>query len=157
MARTTFTGPLVIGRAATTTSEGVNGEVIIQNADGSTSPVGGGGGVAWEVITASKSADAATGLFIDNSAQTADIIITMPATPGVGDTIQLKNITSNTSGFTFNEFAFFGGTGGIEGVVSGASGVGGATFSKGTPIPRGFGTTSGQYVYSGSTYGWVRV
>ena len=154
MARTTFTGPLVIGRAQTSTSEGVNGELIIQNSDGSTTGVG---GTTWEVITASKAATAAVGFFIDNNTQTADIIITMPATPGVGDTIQLKNITSNTSGFTFNEFVFFGGTGGIEGVVSGASGVGGATFSKGTPIPRGFGTTSGQYVYSGSTYGWVRV
>ncbi len=156
MARTTFTGPLVIGRAATTTSEGVNGEVIIQNADGSTSPVG-GGGIAWEVVTASKSADAATGLFIDNNAQAADIIITFPTLPTVGDTIHLKNITTSSSGFEFNEFVFSSDAGGIEGVVSGASGVGGTDYSKGTPIPRGFGTTSGQYIYSGSTYGWVRV
>ena len=156
MARTTFTGPLVIGRVATSTSEGVNGEVIIQNADGSTSPVG-GGGITWEVVTASKSADAATGLFINNDAQTTDIIITMPAAPTVGDTIHLKNVTDNASGFEFNEFVFSSEAGGIEGVVSGASGVGGADFSKGTPIPRGFGTTSGQYVYTGSTYGWVRV
>ena len=154
MARTTFTGPLVIGRAQSNTSEGVNGEIIIQNSDGSTSSVG---GVTWEVITASKSASAATGLFVDNNAQTADIIITMPATPGVGDTIQLKNITQNSNGFTFNEYVFFDGAGGIEGVVSGAGGVGGASYSKGTPIPRGFGTTAGQYIYSGSTYGWVRV
>ena len=154
MARTTFTGPLVIGRAATTTSEGVNGEVIIQNSDGSTTGIG---GVTWEVITASKSASAATGLFIDNNAQAADIIITMPATPGVGDTIQLKNITTNSNGFTFNEYVFFEGAGGIEGVVSGAGGAGGSSYSKGTPIPRGFGTTAGQYIYSGSTYGWVRV
>jgi len=138
MARTTFTGPLVIGRAATSTSEGVNGEIIIQNSDGSTSSVG---GITWEVITASKSASAATGLF----------------TPGVGDTIQLKNITTNSNGFAFNEFVFSSDAGGIEGVVSGASGVGGTDYSKGTPIPRGFGTTSGQYIYSGSTYGWVRV
>jgi len=143
MARTTFTGPLVIGRAATSTSEGVNGEIIIQNSDGSTSSVGG--------------ASAATGLFVDNNAQAADIIITMPATPGVGDTIQLKNITTNSNGFAFNEFVFSSDAGGIEGVVSGASGVGGTDYSKGTPIPRGFGTTSGQYIYSGSTYGWVRV
>jgi len=154
MARTTFTGPLVIGRAATTTSEGVNGELIIQNADGSTSGVG---GTTWEVITASKAATAAVGFFVDNSAQAADIIITFPTLPTVGDTIQLKNITSNASGFEFNEFVFSSQAGGIEGVLSGASGVGGADFSKGTPIPRGFGTTSGQYVYSGSTYGWVRV
>jgi len=154
MARTTFTGPLVIGRAATSTSEGVNGEIIIQNSDGSTSSVG---GITWEVITASKSASAATGLFVDNNAQAADIIITMPATPGVGDTIQLKNITTNSNGFAFNEFVFSSDAGGIEGVVSGASGVGGTDYSKGTPIPRGFGTTSGQYIYSGSTYGWVRV
>lgn len=156
MARTTFTGPLVIGRAATTTSEGVNGEVIIQNADGSTSPVG-GGGTAWEVITASKAATAAVGFFVDNSAQAADIIITFPTLPTVGDTIQLKNITTNSNGFAFNEFVFSSDAGGIEGVVSGASGAGGTDYSKGTPIPRGFGTTSGQYVYSGSTYGWVRV
>ena len=122
MARTTFTGPLVIGRAQSNTSEGVNGEIIIQNSDGSTSSVG---GVTWEVITASKSASAATGLFVDNNAQTADIIITMPATPGVGDTIQLKNLTQNSNGFVFNEYVFFDGAGGIEGVVSGAGGVGG--------------------------------
>jgi len=132
MARTTFTGPLVIGRAQSNTSEEVNGEIIIH-------------------------ASAATGLFVDNNAQAADIIITMPATPGVGDTIQLKNITQNSNGFTFNEYVFFEGAGGIEGVVSGASGTGGASYSKGTPIPRGFGTTAGQYIYSGSTYGWVRV
>ena len=154
MARTTFTGPLVIGRAQSNTSEGVNGEIIIQNSDGSTSSVG---GVTWEVITASKSASAATGLFVDNNAQAADIIITMPATPGVGDTIQLKNITQNSNGFTFNEYVFSADAGGIEGIVSGAGGSGGAAFNKGTLLPRGFGTTSGQYVYSGSTYGWVRV
>jgi hypothetical protein len=154
MARTTFTGPLVVGRAQSNTSEGVDGEIIIQNSDGSTSSVG---GTTWEVITASKSASAATGLFVDNNAQVADIIITMPVTPGVGDTIQLKNITQNSNGFTFNEYVFFEGAGGIEGVISGASGVGGADFSKGTPISRGFGTTAGQYIYSGSTYGWVRV
>jgi hypothetical protein len=154
MARTTFTGPLVIGRAASNTSEGVNGEIIIQNADGSTSGVG---GTQWEVITESKAASGGTGFFVDNSAQVADIIITFPTTPTVGDTIQLKNITTNSNGFTFNEYVFSSDAGGIEGVVSGASGVGGTDYSKGTPIPRGFGTTSGQYVYSGSTYGWVRV
>ena len=154
MARTTFTGPLVIGRAASNTSEGVNGEIIIQNADGSTSGVG---GTEWEVITASKAATAAVGFFVDNNAQAADIIVTFPSTPTVGDTIQLKNITQNENGFEFNEYAYYDGAGGIEGVVSGAGGVGGADYSKGTPIPRGFGTTSGKYIYSGSTYGWVRV
>jgi len=156
MARTTFTGPLVIGRAATTTSEGVNGEVIIQNADGSTSPVG-GGGTAWEVITASKAATAAVGFFVDNSAQAADIIITFPTLPTVGDTIQLKNITPANSNYNFNEYVFSSDAGGIEGIVSGAGGAGGLAFGKGTLLSRGFGTTSGQYVYSGSTYGWVRV
>ena len=154
MARTTFTGPLVIGRAATTTSEGVNGELIIQNADGSTSGVG---GTTWEVITASKAATAAVGFFVDNSAQAADIIITFPTLPTVGDTIQLKNITPANSNYNFNEYVFFEGAGGIEGIVSGAGGAGGAAFNKGTLLSRGFGTTSGQYVYSGSTYGWVRV
>ena len=105
MARTTFTGPLVIGRAASNTSEGVNGEIIIQNADGSTSGVG---GTTWEVITASKAASGGVGFFVDNNAQTADIIITMPATPTVGDTIHLKNITSNAN-FAFNEYVFFDG------------------------------------------------
>ena len=154
MARTTFTGPLVIGRAASNTSEGVNGEIIIQNADGSTSGVG---GTTWEVITASKTATAAVGFFVDNNAQAADIIVTFPTTPTVGDTIQLKNITSNSNGFGFNEYAYYDGAGGIEGVVSGATGVGGSDYSKGTPIPRGFRNTSGKYIYSGSTYGWVRV
>ena len=154
MARTTFTGPLVIGRAATTTSEGVNGELIIQNADGSTSGVG---GTTWEVITASKAATAAVGFFVDNSAQAADIIITFPTLPTVGDTIQLKNITSANLNYNFNEYVFSSDAGGIEGIVSGAGGAGGAAFGKGTLLSRGFGTTSGQYVYSGSTYGWVRV
>ena len=154
MARTTFTGPLVVGRAQSNTSEGVDGEIIIQNSDGSTSSVG---GTTWEVITASKSASAATGLFVDNNAQVADIIITMPVTPGVGDTIQLKNITPANSNYNFNEYVFSSDAGGIEGIVSGASGGGGAPFGKGTLLSRGFGTTSGQYVYSGSTYGWVRV
>ena len=154
MARTTFTGPLVIGRAATTTSEGVNGELIIQNADGSTSGVG---GTTWEVITASKAATAAVGFFVDNSAQVGDIIIGFPTSTTVGDTIQLKNITPANSNYNFNEYVFFEGAGGIEGIVSGAGGAGGAAFNKGTLLSRGFGTTSGQYVYSGSTYGWVRV
>ena len=154
MARTTFTGPLVIGRAATTTSEGVNGELIIQNADGSTSGVG---GTTWEVITASKAATAAVGFFVDNSAQVGDIIIGFPTLTTVGDTIQLKNITPANSNYNFNEYVFFEGPGGIEGIVSGAGGAGGAPFGKGTLLSRGFGTTSGQYVYSGSTYGWVRV
>lgn len=154
MARTTFTGPLVIGRAQSSTSEGVNGEIIIQNSDGSTSSVG---GTTWEVITASKAATAAVGFFVDNSAQAADIIITFPATPGVGDTIQLKNITPANSNYNFNEYVFSSVAGGIEGIVSGAGGAGGAPFGKGTLLSRGFGTTSGQYVYSGSTYGWVRV
>ena len=154
MARTTFTGPLVIGRAASNTSEGVNGEIIIQNADGSTSSVG---GTEWEVVTASKAATAAVGFFVDNSGQAADIIITFPTTPTVGDTIQLKNITPANSNYNFNEYVFSADAGGIEGVVSGAGGSGGANFGKGTLLSRGFGTTSGQYVYSGSTYGWVRV
>ena len=154
MARTTFTGPLVIGRAASNTSEGVNGEIIIQNADGSTSGIG---GTEWEVITASKAATAAVGFFVNNTAQVADIIITFPTTPTVGDTIQLKNITPANSNYSFNEYVFSADAGGIEGIVSGAGGSGGAAFNKGTLLSRGFGTTSGQYVYSGSTYGWVRV
>jgi hypothetical protein len=153
MANTTFTGPLIIGRKATTTSEGKNGEIILQNADGSTSSVG---SVNWETITANKAATAATGLFVDNAAQSADIIITFPA-GALGDTIRIKNVTAANSLFTYNEYVYYTGAGGIEGIVSGAGGTGGINFNKGTLLPRGFGTGTGEYVFSGTTSGWVRV
>jgi len=153
MANTTFTGPLIVGRKTTTTSEGKNGEIIIQNADGSTSSVG---AVSWTTITANAAATAATGLFVNNAAQSADITITMPAGT-LGDTIRIKNVTAANSAFTYNEYVYYTGAGGIEGIVSGAGGVGGAAFNKGTLLSRGFGTGTGEYVFSGTTSGWVRV